>query len=163
MKLGVDRVLRNQFNRVAISAGGQIILESKKLHHWSLLPNAALDRLILARTTTLPDAEKRNLDFKPLLKTSAPPDSRVGLRTAECGASIRIFVDSRGMLHVKPKQKGALEFSFVLCDTEVAGWCSDGTVAGTQYFVGEDTTSVAPSVFLRKLLEVTRHSFDPVI
>jgi len=71
------------------------------------------------------------------------------LQTAEWPNGCKVFLDSRGLLHLKSHDPAAPEVSLVLSDGEVAGWTSDGCVCGPSFFFEGEIESDPLKVFTR--------------
>jgi hypothetical protein len=71
------------------------------------------------------------------------------LQAARFDGGSRIYLDSRGLLHLKSVDPKIPEVSLVLADGEVAGWTSDGHVCGPAYFFEGFYTSDPTAVFER--------------
>lgn len=51
----------------------------------------------------------------------------------------RVILDSRGLLHCRSSDASIPEFTLVLSEGLVAGWCANGLLFGRGYFIGEET------------------------
>jgi hypothetical protein len=71
------------------------------------------------------------------------------LRVAEIAGRGKIFLDSRGLLHLKSGNPEMPEISIVLADGEVAGWTSDGCVCGPPFFIDGELARDGKGVFER--------------
>ena len=71
------------------------------------------------------------------------------LKIAEFDNGGKVFLDSRGLLHLKSSKPNAPEVSLVLADNEVAAWTSDGYVCGPKFFFEEAVASQPAKVFER--------------
>jgi hypothetical protein len=58
------------------------------------------------------------------------------LSQAEWSDGSRVILDSRGLLHFQSADRSIPEFSIVLSETQVSGWCADGRRWGAAYFHG---------------------------
>lgn len=56
------------------------------------------------------------------------------LSQAEWSDGSRVILDSRGLLHFQSSDRSIPEFSIVLSETQVSGWCADGRRWGATYF-----------------------------
>ena len=78
------------------------------------------------------------LHFDSLRRCLLPSDRRYSLRVAKTRDGSRIYVDSRGMLHLRSANLSIPELSFVVLDDgQLACWSSDGTLVGPRYLVGD--------------------------
>ncbi len=75
--------------------------------------------------------EMVTLSFSPC---AAPPRAGCSLRVASCPDGSRVFLDSRGLLHLKSADPSLPEISLALSSGEVAAWTSDGLTAGPSFF-----------------------------
>ena len=66
-------------------------------------------------------------------------------------------VDRRGLLHLKSSSVDVPEATFVLFDSEVAGWLSTGQFFGPRYFHGQDDVIPATEVFQDVISPFMRH------
>lgn len=48
----------------------------------------------------------------------------------------KVWLDRRGMLHLRSSNKGIPQISIVLQDGGTSGWCSNGDYFGARYFIG---------------------------
>jgi hypothetical protein len=69
------------------------------------------------------------------------------LQTAQFPNGSKIFLDSRGLLHLKSYDADCPEVSLVLADGEVAGWASDYHVCGPAFFFEGTYDSEPKAVF----------------
>ncbi len=83
--------------------------------------------------------------------TEQPRKTRHGctLQVAQFPGGSKVFLDSRGLLHLKSCDPDLPEVSVVLADGEVAGWTSDGYVCGPSFFFDGPYTSEPERVFER--------------
>jgi hypothetical protein len=71
------------------------------------------------------------------------------LQELELASGSKIFLDTRGLLHLKSFDPDLPEVSLVLADGEIAGWTSDGHVCGPSFFFDGSQVSEPESVFER--------------
>jgi hypothetical protein len=69
------------------------------------------------------------------------------LKVATWDDGSRAFLDSRGLLHLQSSDRAVREASIVLTDHELSGWCSDGRLWGSPYFIGSRDSAERRSVF----------------
>ena len=62
------------------------------------------------------------------------------LPSHKVGSRARIFLDSRGMIHIVSSDKKLPQLTLVLCDGAMAGWTSDGRTFGRAYFLPDKAT-----------------------
>ncbi|HEX5219615.1 MAG TPA: hypothetical protein VFZ59_08610 [Verrucomicrobiae bacterium] len=92
------------------------------------------------------------IDFGP----AKPTGRGCQLQTAEWPNGSKVFLDSRGLLHLKSHDPAVPEVSLVLSDGEVAGWTSDGYVCGPSFFFEEEIESEPQEVFNRVIRFLNR-------
>lgn len=103
-------------------------------------------------TTRQINPASRRIRFKP---TSPLEGTGYRLGVAEWEDGSRAYFDSRGLLHLKSSDPAIPELTLVLCVSTkrgVAGWCSDGRVWGSEYFVG-DVERTDPAVIYNEVLQ----------
>jgi len=81
--------------------------------------------------------------------TAKPTGRGCQLQTAEWPNGSKVFLDSRGLLHLKSHDPTVPEVSLVLSDGEVAGWTADGHVCGPPFFFEGEFNSEPQEVFNR--------------
>jgi hypothetical protein len=69
------------------------------------------------------------------------------LQQAQFPNGSKVFLDSRGLLHFKSRDRDLPEVSLVLADGEVAGWSSEGHVCGPSFFFEQPYVSDPKRVF----------------
>jgi hypothetical protein len=116
---------RNKFVKVAITADGEIILVSGKGEAVRIRTFGAI-RMMDNGPMPLPQ------DFAVF--TAWPEVSRsYDLKIARM-SSANVFLDSRGMLHIVPKDTAIPQVTFVLCHGTTAAWTSSGVILGPDAF-----------------------------
>ena len=60
------------------------------------------------------------------------------MQVAEWADGSRAVLDPRGLLHLQSSDPDIPEATIVLHDDELAVWCSDGRVIGSEYFFLDD-------------------------
>jgi len=71
------------------------------------------------------------VEFRPL---AAPADLGCQLQVAQWPNGSRIFLDSRGLIHLRSHDPAVAEVTLVLHEGEAVGWCSDGLSTPHAYF-----------------------------
>jgi hypothetical protein len=69
------------------------------------------------------------------------------LRMATWNDGSRAVLDSRGMLHLKSSDPAIPEFTLVLCEGPLAGWCADGRWFGPAYFIGDHAATPGAVIY----------------
>ena len=80
-----------------------------------------------------------------------PSDTRLRLQSANFPDGSRVFLDARGLLHLQSSDNNIPEVTFVLTDSELAGWSSDGRMWGPRYFLGNHPAT-DPATIFREIL-----------
>jgi hypothetical protein len=120
-----------------------IVLRGRKNRYRKL----ALDKNGKLRITEMNPAEPVPTESLPF--DQPPRKTRHGcmLQTAQFPNGSKIFLDSRGLLHLKSYDADCPEVSLVLADGEVAGWASDYHVCGPAFFFEGTYDSEPKAVF----------------
>ncbi|MGB0581969.1 MAG: hypothetical protein ACPGVU_19925, partial [Limisphaerales bacterium] len=90
---------------------------------------------------------------------------RFDLRMCEFSDGSRIFLDRRGLLHLKSSDPEIPEVSIVLKEGEASGWCSNGDRFGSAYFIAQHKC-MAASVYAqieRFVAQITGHREDELL
>ncbi|PQO33627.1 hypothetical protein [Blastopirellula marina] len=132
---------RHRFTHISVERIGsdfRIVLTGRKgtRHALEMRPTRVhkLRRMTLELAKPATDIEKQTTrTFKPV----NAPHLGCHLSRAEWDDGSQAFLDSRGMLHLKPADKRVPEVSIVLKDGALAGWLSDGRLWGYDYFTGK--------------------------
>ena len=95
------------------------------------------------------EIQSRMRPFVPLPAASPGVGYRLSVATFPNGR--RVYLDSRGLLHLKSSDPHIPEATFVMCDDDAAGWSSDGRMWGKPYFLGS-TPGVAGSDIQESIL-----------
>jgi hypothetical protein len=77
----------------------------------------------------------------PFVRVPPPRETRLELWVAKWADGSRIYLDSRGMLHLRSADRTLPEVSLVLTKADLAGWSSDGNVFGPRQFIGDGRES----------------------
>ncbi len=147
-QLFVDRSLRTHFSGVYRDTQGRLVLIGRKGHpvHVQLTPDGM--SLVLSPQAAQPRTDAQIVRFQPAL---SPAGARYTLHSARGPDGSRIFLDSRGMLHLCPVDKSQAEVTLVLPgEGALAAMDSMGRMTGSAFFVGGIGT-VPGSVFFRQI------------
>ena len=147
--------LRNKFTGVFLSAPSGLHLATRKQRLLSLGMEGARVKRIVWREDPLTqhmveqgwtqpvDWHRRDEEGAELV-TSAQFErcdyrftGRFELSMCEFLDGSRIFLDRRGLLHLKSSDRRIPEVSIVLKEGEASGWCSNGDYFGSVYFIGK--------------------------
>ncbi len=138
--------LRNNFDAVAVTDGGELCLRMRK-GCWLVLEEHHQQLLWLNRGHQRTVLNPRG--FQPL-KTDVRV--RYRLQVAEFPSGTRVVLDSRGMLHCQSGDASIPEFTLMLVDGMTALWCANGQTAGYSYFLDSDT-HVPIGQFVQRVLQ----------
>ena len=143
------RNLRYRLMEVAVSSKGALALRTTR-GQWLEVIVTEQGRLGL-RGTDAPTG--RGLAFREMTGASTQ-----GFRLSEARweSGTRVFLDSRGLVHLKASDPDALEVSLVIGQWDVAAWSSDGKVCGSRFFLGS-----APRVEAQEMLEKMARILEP--
>ena len=122
------RTLRSQFMGICVTGDGELALISRKRSAWPIQLDRKGNNLRLAKTPH-PQA------FNFLRLREDPHHTRgYSLKTCQFSDGTLVWLDGRGMLHLRSSDPAIPEATIVLCEGSVAGWLSDGRVWGPNYF-----------------------------
>jgi hypothetical protein len=134
------RSVRTRFRGFAISTGPRLAFWNRGGNVWEFAFHPT-SRLMRVQLVDLSHGISPLSDFDQLRPCQIPGDRRFHLRVSADGNGNRIYVDSRGMLHLRSASLAIPELSFVVLDDgELACWSSDGTLVGPRYLVGDRGT-----------------------
>lgn len=125
--------VRNNFTYIFVDDRGVLTLTSKKNRQLAIDYDPATDRIRLRPNEGAPPRGPR-LTFKQV-EVAANVGYTLTVATWDDGS--QAFLDSRGLLHLKSADEHEVpECTIVLVDGELSGWCADGRMWGTPYFLG---------------------------
>lgn len=137
--------LRNRFTHIGVNKRGVLTLTSRKGVHLAIDYDSRAGRIRLRECGTLSQPAERRVAFVP---SPAPRNVGYSLAVAAWDDGSRAFLDSRGLLHLKSADPRRVpEITLVLNDAEVSGWCGDGRMWGSPYFLGDHASAEKRSVF----------------
>ncbi len=90
--------------------------------------------------------------IQPFQPHDTPRDVRIRLQSASFPDGSQVFLDSRGLLHLRSSDRNIPEVTFVLGDGELAGWSSDGRKWGPNYHLGAYPKS-DPAIIFNEILQ----------
>jgi MoxR-vWA-beta-propeller ternary system protein len=134
------RNLRTHFRSVG-RIGNSLILESRRGRGVCLRFSAKHDRFVLL---PYPRQSPSMRPFCPLPSVAPGVGYRLSVATFPDGT--RVYLDSRGLLHLKSCDRQIPEATFVLCREDAAGWCADGRMWGSSYFLGSNPGVGPPEI-----------------
>lgn len=131
--------LRNRFTLIA-TLQDQLLLMSTKGKFLGLNLASKFDLITLDETA----AKRHEVSHAAEFVAIRSPDG-VGfeLKVATWADGSRAYLDSRGLLHLQSSSPHLPEMTFVLHETNMAGWSSDRFVWGDSSFTGPETGSEA--------------------
>lgn len=149
------RSLRTRWRSVVANREG-LWLVARKGGRRQLTLDAATDRLQLTAGTWLQELYHKP---RPQICLQSRKAGSYELWSTEWADGSRAILDSRGLLHLQSSDPSIPEVTLVLYDDNVAGWCADGRMWGSVYFVGSDQHPCSPAAihndvitpFLRRL------------
>lgn len=131
------RTLQHRF----VGAGfvhSNLVLFGVRGTRWVFMLNDQLEEIYLRESTLTSKIH----GFQPVQSPSVPRP--VALRAAHFADGSRIFLDSRGLLHLVSSDQSVPELTIALTHmTACAGWISDGRTFGDPYFHGSIPTASA--------------------
>jgi hypothetical protein len=129
-----QRTLRVRFQAVSVFNDRLALLTAKGawlVLYWHFNGGFSLTRCMITE----------NLDalYRSFRRMPSPPGVGYRLRCAEWADGSRAILDSRGLLHLQSSAPAIPECTIVLCDdNDVTVWCADGSVWGSEYFLGQN-------------------------
>jgi MoxR-vWA-beta-propeller ternary system domain bpX0/MoxR-vWA-beta-propeller ternary system domain bpX1 len=139
--------LRARFGAIHLpSTGGVALRDAGGV--WRRLADMDGKSLFLQLIPTPPDAASAR-GFEPLPLTSSHPFT---LRVAAWPDGRRAWLDSRGLLHLRSPGPTQPELTFVLADNAMAGWSSDGLMAGAPFFIPSSSAQIRIPEMFEKIL-----------
>ena len=129
VEMSVSRSVRSKFVGVSVNPQGSLVLWTKSGEGFRLqIYRDRNGRIALERWKL---AVSNRILFK---RCPSPPDTRYTLSVARFPDGSCIYLDSRGLLHLKSSDPSQPEVALVLHDSEVAGWTSAGERCGGEFF-----------------------------
>ena len=115
---------------------GHLCIVSNRHMRWKF--EVSHDRLFLVTSSS---TQKHNLsqEFEPI-KQAEPGYS---LRVAKWADGSRLWIDSRGLMHLQSSDQLIPEATFMLNVSGVAVWTSDGTMHGSPYYIDPSRPSIS--------------------
>lgn len=134
-----QRSVRTRFRMFSISPGPRLSFWNKGSSVWEIARQTTSG---VMRVQSISGGDsRRTTPFDALRPCLLPGDRRFQLRVATAPDGSRIYVDSRGLLHLRSSNIEIPELSFVILDDgELACWSSDGTRVGPHYLIGNPGT-----------------------
>ncbi len=149
--------VRRQVQAVYLDGSGQLTLIFRKGNRLRITRDASTRQMTLAATDAAGEVKSTSRAFRRI--PSQRSGGGVALSVVTWGDGSRIFLDSRGMLHLKSSDTAIPEMTLLLNNGDLAGWCADGRVWGPSCFTGTansaDPEAIYTGVF-RSFLERLR-------
>jgi len=133
--------LRHRFVDIYVNTRGSLTLISRKKWHFTI---DLLQEEIVLRQDKNPESVPRRQSFNEVNTGSG---ASYQLRKATWPDGSAAYLDSRGMLHLKSADPNLPEISFVLKDGHLCGWCSNGSMFGRPYFIGDHEAVSGKTVY----------------
>jgi hypothetical protein len=144
--------LRTHFLSVGADQS-RLVLESRHHEFRCLAIDVAQDRLLLSLLPGSDEIRSRMRRFEPAI---GPPGVKYRLSVATFPDGSQVFLDSRGLLHLKSANRQIPEASFVLSTNYLAGWCADGRTWGPRYFLGRTSQVSSRDIWASLLVPFMR-------
>ena len=125
-------VALHRFDKVFLDENGRLSLVNHKENVFQVATNERGEP-ILKELGRFPSRFRA----QPFVPVDAPPGMRFDLKAATWRDGSQAFLDLRGMLHLKSKDRSVPEVSLVLSNDKLAGWTSDGKLYGPTQFRGD--------------------------
>jgi hypothetical protein len=147
--------LRSHFRKVGCLPGA-LILETLRGQYLALRYISERNSFTLS---TFPQPKEVAPLLQPFMSEPAAPGVGYRLSVATFADKSRVYSDSRGLLHLRSRNRRIPEATFVMCDDDAAGWDADGRRWGKSYFVGPGHVFDAEEIYKSILLPFTRWSY----
>lgn len=142
------REYRTKVNQVGIDGERRLVLQMPGRKRYAV--HVDDERIFLKPTEELLYPE--SFQFWP-----PASGSRVHLVVARSPKGQEVYLDGRGLLHLKAKDIAIPEMTFALDSLSIGGWLSDGRYFGEYYYAGEKTGLADASYIQRCLNTFARH------
>jgi hypothetical protein len=135
----VQENLRSRIKSIGVLESGNLVMLTKK-NVWLVIRwDPTKDRIFIEASTKLPESKITELvDFQKISQ-SVSFDFPIKKATFKDGSEV--FLDGRGLLHLRSADDSISEVTLVLHDANVAGWSADGRTWGTEFFIGKGIVS----------------------
>lgn len=130
------RPLHAKYRGLAVTEENQLVLISRKGQYWPIefFPNTKEFRL---PRQPLFNNQALRVRTKQFFADFEHSDAGYSLEIARFADGSRVWLDGRGLLHLRSSRSDLPECTLVLTDGPLAGWLSDGRIFGPQYWLGE--------------------------
>lgn len=128
-----QRTVRTRFREFSVRPGPRLCFWNKEGTVWDI--NFHSTSGLMVQRSVWKDM-RQLVTFDDLRPCLLPGNRRYQLRVSKANDGSRIYVDARGMIHLRSSNIAIPELSFVILDDgELACWSSDGTLVGPKYLV----------------------------
>lgn len=134
--------LRHRFRSATVTSDGTFRLASKNQPRLNFKIS---NGLLMLEDSPIVSSEKFERQFQPV---ESPNGTRYDLKVARWKDGSEAWLDSRGMLHLRSSDPDIAEITMTLSHGACAGWCSDGTVFGMKFHVGDGPQKPLDEVIL---------------
>ncbi len=136
--------LRTRFRGAFVNHAGRLVLVGRSGSQLELTFNRVCHQIEFSFIAGDPRA---NAQFKRFIHLRPQPTRGYTLKVAAWDDGSRIYLDSRGMLHLKSSDVAIPELTMVLFERELAGWCADGRLWGASRFTGTDSGADPEAIY----------------
>lgn len=141
---------RTKFSAVGVHAGVLSLVTHKQQVVSIVYHPYHRDR----RLSLVPSSVNRNeisltMGFR---EVKLPRELGYELKVATSNDGSRVFLDSRGLLHLKSSDPNLAELTLVLHDQQISGWCDRNQVWGDAACIGVDQSIIDPGEAYQKWL-----------
>jgi hypothetical protein len=142
------KTVRRRFREICVDEAGHLTLFPDRGGRMHVAYNGGCRQIRLERPATAV-LNGKLLAFEPI-----QPPLAIGysLQAATWKDGSRAVLDSRGMLHLKSSDASVAEFTLVLTDGALAGWCADGRIWGPAYSTGNQANT-HPETAYKEIVE----------
>jgi len=129
-----QRSVRTRFREFSIRPGPRLCFWNKAGTVWEIVHHSTSGLMRVQRSFR--NDSRRQAIFDDLRPCLLPGNRRFQLRVSTSSDGSRIYVDARGLIHLRSSNIDIPELSLVILDDgELACWSSDGTLVGPKYLV----------------------------
>lgn len=139
---------RYRFAYIYLDADGILTLVTPKGQTFGIVLETAPRKLCLRPHTAPAFGNSPRQEFQPCGTSAGTLHYfEFPLSEARWPEGSRVFLDGRGLMHLKSSDVGIPEATLVLGDGILSGWCSDGRFWGKPYFIGDHPATADQEIF----------------